>query len=70
MRLDGGEYLVAVAAFGDDFEAVVGSEDAGDAGAHDGLVVDDDRADHGATGSAIGTLASTRQPSAVGPASH
>ena len=43
---DGGGDLVAVAALGDDLEAVVGSEDAGDAGAHDGLVVDDDDADH------------------------
>ena len=38
--------LVAVAALGDDLEAVVGSEDAGDAAAHDRLVVDDDDADH------------------------
>ena len=43
MRADGGEHLVAVVALGDDLEAVVGSEDAGDAGAHDGLVVDDER---------------------------
>ena len=61
---DGGGNLVAVAALGDDVEPVVGTEDAGDAGAHDGLVVDDDRADHG------GNCSSTRQPSAVGPASN
>ena len=57
VRGDGGGDLVAVAALGDDLEAVVGAEDAGDAGAHDGLVVDDDDADHDATSSSRGAAA-------------
>jgi hypothetical protein len=45
----GGDDLVTVAALGDDLEAVLGGEDAGEAGAHDALIVDDDDADHVAT---------------------
>ena len=65
--------LVAVVALGDDLEPVVGAEDAGDAGAHDRLVVDDEHADHGAGTRArsmrgTGRSASTRQPSPTGPA--
>ena len=66
--------LVAVGALGDDLEAVGGREDAGDARAHDRLVVDHQHADHvarhltassllGAGG--IGRRASTRHPSTV-----
>ena len=56
--------LVAVAALGDDLEAVVGSEDAGHTGPHDRLVVDDRTdtcASHGAGGDAGGPRRATRR---------
>ena len=62
------DHLVAVVALGHDLEAVVGPEDAGDAGPHDRLVVDDEDPDHVRHGvvagaAATGRRASTRQPS-------
>ena len=55
-------------------DAVGGAEDAGRAGAHDRLVVDDDDPDQGTNPSrpagVSGSRASTRQPSQVGPASN
>ena len=47
VQLDGRGDLVAVAALGDDLEAVGGPEDAGDPGPHHRLVVDDQDPDHG-----------------------
>jgi hypothetical protein len=71
--LDG---LLAVGALGDHVEPVVGGEDPGQAGADDGLVVDEGDADHGvrASSTGIASVASsgsrqlTCQPSGVGPA--
>ena len=74
--VDGGRDLVAVAALGDHFEAVAGSEDASDAGPHHRLVVDDHHADHDgdeldrATPWRSGSRPRARHPSAVGPASN
>ena len=62
---DGVDHLVAVVALGDDLEAVVGAEDAGHAGPHDRLVVDDEDADHAAHGGRRG-----RVGRAGGAASH
>src|SRR5262245_10859285 len=66
--------LVAVIALGDDLETVVRSQDSGGPGAHDWLIVDDNYPNHGRDCSwpaaASGSRASTRHPSAVGPASR
>ncbi len=66
-RLD----LVAVGALADDVEVVLGRQDAKETGADEGLVVDEQDPDQGATSAGDpASTASTSHPSPTGPARH